>query len=76
MPMQLPDPALLDRVTQPDPERLSPDDAVYHGRVLAQQDAARAVAESWIGHLTAKYGLAEMDRIGRDGVIVRAGAED
>ena len=61
---------------QPDTERLSPDDAAYHGRVLAQQDAARAVAESWVGHLTVKYDLAEMDRIGRDGGIIRAGAED
>jgi len=61
---------------QLDIERLSPDDAAYHGRVLAQQDAARAVAESWVGHLTAKYGLAERDRVGREGVIVRAEAED
>lgn len=52
-------------------ETLSPDDVVYHQKVLEATRAASAIQAHWVAHITAKYGLNDGDEVDVDGTIRR-----
>lgn len=61
--------------SNPQPERISPDDMAYHVRVVEQLEQAQVVYQSWANHLLTKYQLQGSDSISKYGIITRSPAD-